>query len=140
MTENKAIEILKLAGLKNTPKRKILLEILLSAEKPLSQKEIARCIPPEISFNQVSLYRALDSFRAKGLIHQVITDDRIRRFAFSACGEKGHEHPHFFCRNCGDVCCLKSWQLPDLAGELNNYKVESQELFFKGLCANCNQA
>lgn len=130
--------ILHQAGLKCTPKRAAVIKVLLSSDHPLTHKEIEDLIPDEINMNQVSLYRALEAFLEAGLIHRVLTQDRIGRFALCGCMEPGHCHPHFVCRSCGRIECLSRVHLPKLHDQLPGYMVEEGEMYLKGLCQKCN--
>lgn len=140
MQREKPEDILKKAGLKKTPGRIAVLEILLKSTRPLSRKEISRQLPPNFNFNYVSVYRALEAFLQAGLIHRVEAGDRINQYAVCGCDSRGHCHPHFICNSCGLVECLKGIKLPPL-DELEirqDYVVEEQEFYLRGLCRDCS--
>lgn len=137
-----AREILRDAGLKCTPGRMALLELLLEEKKPLSQQEIARGLVG-VDFNYVSIYRSLDAFLKAGIVHRVEAGDRTWRYALCGCGSHRHCHPHFICRECGRVECLSDFQgagfKEDLPEDyLPGYVVEERELYLRGLCRDCS--
>lgn len=129
-------EILHEAGLKFTAKRETLLEILMAVDKPLTQEELSDRLRGS-GINKVSVYRALDSFWKAGIVHRIEGGDRTWKFIYCGCGQQGHCHPHFICRNCGLVECLEEVALPVV--RLNGgYQVEEREFYLKGLCARCS--
>ncbi len=130
-------EILQRAGLKLTPGRMALIELLYKEGKPLTQQEITEQLS-EIDYNYVSVYRNLNSFMKKGIVHRVETGDRTWRFALSTCGCSRHCHPHFICRSCGRVECLKDLSIPEPPPVKPGYTVEEQEIYIRGLCKKCS--
>ena len=130
--------ILTRAGLKRTPGRIAIINLLLQTDHPLSQQEIAHRLIKE-SINGVSIYRSLDAFLRAGIVHRVESGDRTWRFAICGCGSRGHCHPHFICKKCGKVECLNSYKLPDLGEIEPGYVVEEQEVYMRGRCETCSR-
>jgi len=128
-----AKEILISARLKRTPGRVEALAVLLRARSPLSHQEILE----RTSLSRVSVYRALESFRAAGIVHRIEAGDRLWRFAVCDCGHSVHCHPHFTCRLCGEVQCLNRVALPAMSGALGGCRVEELEVYLRGVCAKC---
>lgn len=136
MKEASARRILRRAGLRCTTGRLRILEILQKAKGPMTHQEILAAVAP-VELNRVSVYRALDAFQAAGIIHRVDMGDRVWRFALCLRLGEDHCHPHFACRACGRVECLDSIQLPRVKETQNGYKIEQQEVYWKGLCSKC---
>jgi Fe2+ or Zn2+ uptake regulation protein len=137
MPNEKIQAILHKAGLKFTSGREALIELLLQAEQPLTQEEISEGLSGK-GLNKVTIYRALDSFLQAGLVHRIESGDRVWKFAFCGCGHRGHCHPHFICRSCGKIECLREMNLPGVNESKAGYVIEEQEVYFKGLCPKCN--
>lgn len=132
-----AQERLQAAGLKRTRGRVAVLAVLLRCRRPLTPQEI--CDRMDTGFNRVSVYRSLHTFSRAGLVHRVEAGDRLWRFA--VCKHERHSvhcHPHFTCRSCGMVECLTGVALPLLDHLSPGYRVEEQEVYVRGLCANCS--
>ncbi len=129
--------ILLRAGLKRTMGRIAIINLLMTAEYPLSQHEIAHRLP-KVSMNGVSIYRSLDAFLKAGIVHRVESGDRTWRFAICGCGTRGHCHPHFICKQCGKVECLPGHNLPEFGKMQPGYVVEEQEFYIRGRCAGCS--
>jgi Fur family ferric uptake transcriptional regulator len=134
--DTETTELLHQSGLKRTPGRIALLELLRNASEPLTQEEIAQGLANH-GLNRVTIYRALASFLEVGLVHRIENSDRIWKFKFCGCGNRGHCHPHFICRACGKVECLTELQLPPVKGVDPAYQLEGQEVYLRGLCPHC---
>jgi len=125
-----AIEtMLKNNGLKITPGRKSVLEILMEEKEPLSIDEIKS----KVSSNITTVYRILEKFVEKGLVYQTDFRDGKSYFEF----QKNHHH-HVTCTSCGkkeevDVCI-------DNNIKTKNFKrIKSHMLEFFGECKECHE-
>ncbi len=139
MPEQAAAEILKKSGLKQTAGRIALLKVLLKADKPLSHRQICEELG-DLYYDPVSVYRSLESFIVAGFVHKVEDNNRSWLYALCTCEEESHCHPHFFCRNCGKCECLRSYSIPRIEDLNNNYIVEEQRYYIKGICSSCKIA
>ena len=129
-----AAEILRKAKLRVTSCRNSLLDFLLDAKEPLTQKELMENLE-EKGFNRVTIYRALQAFLDAFIVHRIVTEDRTWRFAITHCGHRGHCHPHFTCRGCGRIRCLDGIPIP--AVSLDGHRIEAQAMYLWGLCPAC---
>ncbi len=136
MSLNAVGDILQEYGLKKTAGRMAMLKVLLEADKPLSHREICAALD-SLYYDPVSVYRSLESFIEAGFVHKVEDDNRGWLFALCVCQENNHCHPHFFCRSCGNCECLKNYKIPAISGLDNNYIVEEQRYYIKGICSDC---
>jgi len=134
---NQAGKILKAAGLRRTPGRTEIIELLLQAEQPLTQEEITTKLSTD-SLDKVTVYRALDAFLSVGIVHRIETGNRVWRYAVCSCGSRKHCHPHFICKSCGRVECLTGVKMPIVTEIKPGYQVEEQETYVKGLCVECS--
>lgn len=135
MVRQKAMKMLRHAGLKCTPGRVAMLGVLLEAGHTLTPAEILDRLEGT-GLNRVSVYRGLHAFTEAGLVHRVEAGDRLWRFGTCGCGSHVHCHPHFACRLCGQVECLNHLSLPAM-GPLAGYQIEEQEIYIRGLCPRC---
>jgi Fur family transcriptional regulator, ferric uptake regulator len=139
MSDEHAAEILKAHGLKQTAGRLALLSVLLQAGKPLSHRAVCAALG-DLYYDPVSVYRSLESFIEAGFVHKVEDDNRTWLFALCTCEQGSHCHPHFFCRSCGRCECLKMCSIPAIAELQQDYVVEEQRYYIKGLCGNCSKS
>ena len=97
----------------------------------------------------VTVYRTLNTFTRKRLVHRVHGEDRTWRYALSTGnGGRGprqpnaHQHPHFVCDECGTVECLEDSAIPKtLVPSLHvgaRYAVRYPEVVLHGLCPRCH--
>lgn len=133
-------EILRQAGLRRTPVRICVLKILSATKGPLDAPSIVGKIKSPI--DTVTVYRTLNTFTRKKLVHRVSSDGGWRYALGRADDTPSHQHPHFICDECGAVDCLSASSIPaslvrslDVAGE---YLVRYPEVMLHGLCPKCH--
>lgn len=125
--------ILKKSGLKRTLGRIKILEALMEQRRPLTGKELLAKLGNE-AVNPASIYRTLNAFFERGVVHRIEGSDNINRFALNRGGKV---HPHFTCRTCGRMECLKEMTCPSLNFAREGYLVEKENFFLIGLCPRC---
>jgi Fur family ferric uptake transcriptional regulator/Fur family zinc uptake transcriptional regulator len=130
--------LLREKGIRITPLRRRVLELLAKEGKPLSHAEIfdrlARTRPPD----RVTLYRTLALFADTRLVHPIQGMDGALRFRMHDPYQPGCPggHPHFFCRVCGRMSCLPGQPLPRVEVP-EGTEVEGKQLLVFGVCAEC---
>ena len=127
--------MLQSAGLRCTRGRVALLAALLGARRPLAHDEACARAGGQ-GLDRVTVYRALEAFVKAGIVHRIESGARWR---FAVCGRvhRGHCHPHFTCRVCGTVECLRDVALPRPARLGRAYRVEEQQFYLRGVCGRC---
>lgn len=135
-------DLLRDHGLKITPVRLRVLEILLKSDTALSHGDITEQLADE-SIDKVTLYRTLNAFNEKGIVHKVATEDRNWLYAILVSGEKHVEpeysHAHFICDDCEKIFCLPM-NLSSTDQDLtlrNGFLIKQQEVRLHGLCPSC---
>jgi Fur family ferric uptake transcriptional regulator len=134
-------DLLRAAGLRRTPVRVGVVEVLASAGGPLAVPQIIERLPERT--DAVTVYRTLNTFTRKKLVHRVHGEDRTWRYALSggAMTSPAHQHPHFVCDECGGVECLENAHIPKtLVASLrvgSKYAVRYPEVVLHGLCPKC---
>jgi Fur family ferric uptake transcriptional regulator len=133
--------LLKRSKLRRTPVRAGVLEILLKAARPLGAVELLEKLPAHT--DAVTVYRTLNTYISKHVLHRVRGEDRVWRYALGDPHETtAHQHPHFVCESCGKVECLKNAEIPhdfvrSLAVE-DDYTIRYPEVVLHGLCPKCH--
>jgi len=127
--------ILKKRGLKRTLGRVKILEILMESEQPCTGGEIARLLGTD-SMDPASVYRILNAFVSHDVAHRLVGIDDVARYAVNRGEER---HPHFHCRVCGVITCLKDISLPRVAVQDIGFVVEEEHLTLRGVCPNCSK-
>jgi Fur family zinc uptake transcriptional regulator len=125
-------------GLRMTPVRQRVLEILLETHRAMGAYDVLDRLAAEGFGNQPPVvYRALDFLEEQGLAH------RIRRLnAFTACMHPGEAHaPSFLiCRSCDLVAEAPAKAVRgalEAAAALVGFTVEGSNIEALGQCADC---
>ncbi len=131
-------QALKRAGLKNTPARKLILDVFSSDCKPINAEFIYGKLKSK-NINQVTIYRTLASLTQVGILKKV----DLRKG--SAYYELAGHHHHIVCTDCGTVegfddCDIKSLS-KNVLGKSSKFKAISQHsLEFFGVCKSCTKS
>src|SRR3954453_8531195 len=100
-------DILRRNSLSVTESRKKILNLFLNVQGALAHGDIERKAGEK--FDRVTVYRTLQTFVEKGIIHTIPTPDNSVRYALCKdCTEGQHhdDHVHFVCNNCHKTICL----------------------------------
>jgi Fur family transcriptional regulator, ferric uptake regulator len=140
--ESKVAEaVLKQSGLKRTPVRIGVLSVLAHSEQPMDVVDILKQLP---SFTEpVTVYRTLNTFVGKKILHRVRGEDRSWRYALGDQSQPSdHQHAHFVCDSCGKVECISNAKLPPKLLEkvqpAPGYRIDYPELLLHGTCPKCH--
>lgn len=132
-------QLLKNHSLKITPTRLDILREFQEKSYAISHSEL--CDVMGEKYDRVTIYRTLNSFEEKGLIHSIVLSDSIKKYAL--CGhscdsdeDHDHNHIHFTCSECNRTVCLDGFTL-DIKNKFQNYKFEDLNITAKGMCPNC---
>lgn len=130
-------EILHNKNLSVTDSRKKILSLFLHSNDALAHGDIEKKAGEK--FDRVTVYRTLQTFVEKGIIHVIPTADNSVRYALCKDCTEGHhhdDHVHFVCSNCKKTICLDDVVSPkiDLPG---GYVAESVQVVINGVCKDC---
>lgn len=134
-TESK--QQLKTGGLKVTPARLGLLDILKHTKKPLSIKDIAKKMGNG-NVDLVTLYRNIESLEKLNIVKQIKLKDSQAYYEIAA----GAHHHHLVCTNCGKLADVEIKEINLNKTFLKKHgfaKVTDHSLEFFGLCDNCDK-
>ena len=131
-------EILKKNHLSVTDSRKKILELFLSSPGALAHADIEKGTSEE--FDRVTVYRTLQTFVDKGIIHNIPTTDNSVLYALCKqdC-EAGHHHDnhvHFICNECNKTTCLDDVTIPEVKLP-KGFKPNHAEMVVYGICGDC---
>lgn len=134
-------KLLKTAKLRRTPVRAGVLDVLSKSSRPLGAVEVLEKLPPYT--DAVTVYRTLNTFTTKKMIHRIRGEDRVWRYALGDDHQSAqHLHPHFVCESCGKVECLRDTHVPATLLEKMQlspkYKLSHAEIVLHGTCAKCS--
>ncbi|MEP7257483.1 MAG: transcriptional repressor [Flavitalea sp.] len=131
-------DILKRNQLSVTGSRKSILQLFLQSNGAMAHADIEKQTGEK--FDRVTVYRTLQSFMEKGIIHTIPTSDNSIRYALCKddCSEGHHHdnHVHFLCSVCSRTTCLDSVMVPDVALP-TGFKPTEKQMIVKGICGDC---
>lgn len=131
-------EILKRSQLSVTASREKILHLFLEQQGALAHGDIEKKAGEK--FDRVTVYRTLQTFVEKGIIHTIPTADNSIRYALCKddCADGHHHdhHIHFVCTNCKNTYCLDDIVTPDIRLP-KGYTSSHIEVVVEGICKNC---
>ena len=135
---NEAISILKAHSLSVTDGRKDILALFLNRRGALAHADIEKKVGDR--YDRVTIYRTLQIFVDKGLIHTIPTKDNSIRYALCkddcASGHHHDQHIHFVCKTCENTYCLDEVVTPSIKLP-KGYTVNQVEMVVSGVCQSC---
>jgi len=133
-------ELLEKHHLKKTGPRLKVLTMLSEKEVATSQPDLETVM---VDIDRVTLYRILNTFEEKGIIHKVFDLNGTANYAMCSdgCEEHHHhdEHLHFNCTVCKNVYCLDELDLPEILLPAG-FKTFGFTLYAHGICPKCNMS
>lgn len=132
-------DLLKTSGLGYTRHRHRVLEVIGNNTAPLSARDIYDTLNRQSPINRVTVYRILDTLVDSGLVERLSGGGRT--FFYGLAPNSHHApHPHFYCRTCGSMECLKPESLHLDSAPLKRTfpgRIDSIEVRIDGICKNC---
>ncbi len=133
-----ALTILKQNSLSITDSRQKILELFLQSSGALAHADIEKKTGE--SFDRVTVYRTLQSFVEKGLIHLIPTTDNSIKYALCKdeckAGHHHDNHVHFICDECNKTICLDEVTIP-VVKLPKGFKPQYAEMMVMGVCGDC---
>jgi Fur family ferric uptake transcriptional regulator len=138
--KNKAsiTELLRASKLSITDTRVKILELFINSNGALEHSSFEKLAGQ--TFDRVTVYRTLQTFLDKGIIHSIPTTDTSIRYALckSDCSEHDHHdhHVHFKCEECGTTTCLEDTNVPEIHLP-KGYAMHNVDVVVSGVCNQC---
>jgi Fur family ferric uptake transcriptional regulator len=138
-------DILKACGLKNTPGRRAVLEVLEETDGPITAEEVyRRILGEEDSRDKMegggiclsTVYRTLSTLAEKGLLLRSAGRDGTLSYQLKGMG---HRH-YLICTRCGATVPIGGCPLEDLEralGDSTGFAITGHSLELYGLCPRC---
>ncbi len=125
-------------GLRATPSRIAVLELLRTTDSPMSHADAADRLASQ-SWDRATIYRNLTDLAEAGLVRRTDVGDHVWRFEALAPGDDPKiSHAHFVCTECGTIECLPELELSmKRAKAPRAVKQRQVEVHVRGLCDSC---
>ncbi len=131
-------DILKRNQLSVTGSRKKILDLFLTNNGALAHHDIEEKTGEK--FDRVTVYRTLQTFVEKGIIHTIPTVDNSVLYALCkdecTTGHHHDNHVHFVCDDCNVTYCLDDVVTPEVKLP-KAFKPKVIEVVVSGKCGNC---
>jgi Fur family transcriptional regulator, ferric uptake regulator len=128
---------LRSAGLKITAQREQTLDVLESANRPLSVEEIRDRMTLGVP-GIPTIYRNLEHFVREGLAETLVGPDQVMRFI--RCHSHRHHH-HLQCETCGRMAEVEECGLEACFDAMqraaSGFRITRHHLQLFGICADC---
>jgi len=136
------VELLSAINLGATANRVRVLEVVGNNSFPLSAADIYKTLERSSTINRVTVYRILDLLVDHGVVERISTGGRA--FYYGLAPNEYHQpHPHFYCKNCGQMDCLSPNSLNvDTEPLLKTFpgRIDKVEVRIDGICKNCEKS
>lgn len=131
-------KILKRNQLSVTDSRRKILELFRENNKALAHSDIEKKAGEK--FDRVTVYRTLQTFVEKGIIHTIPTQDNSVLYALCkdecTSGQHQDNHVHFICDECHITYCLQGVNHPQVTLP-TNFRAKEINVVVRGICKNC---
>jgi len=130
----RAAEILKSHNLKRTSCREGIIELIMHARQALSENDIRENLAG--NYDRTTFYRSFKTLVESKIIHKIVIDSQVVKYALDTSIFQEEQHAHFFCNECHTVKCMetvlvKKYVLPD------GYDDTETDVLIKGICSMC---
>ncbi len=130
---------LKEKGLKLTPQRRLIVNIIHDAEAHLTAEDIIAHVQSKMpGVNKSTIYRTLELLEETGCVYKSESGDH----AIYHHAEEGHHH-HLVCRKCGKTAeCNENLFLPVEKSLADKYgfRASFKHMVIDGLCETCRNS
>src|SRR6476659_3015656 len=136
--EQHMADILRRKNLSITEGRKKILSLFLQSPDALTHGDIEKKAGEK--FDRVTIYRTLQTFVEKGIVHTIPTADNSVLYALCKDCTEGHhhdDHVHFVCSACDRTICLDDVISPKIDLP-EGYKADSVQVVIHGTCKDSN--
>ncbi len=129
-------ELIKSKGLRITPARIAVLQVLESSPHPIDIPALLKGVErKKILADQATIYRIIEHFIQKNLIKRIQFNEK--KFYYEA---KLYDHHHAICEKCHKVEDILRCSIDRIEREIEKntgFRVKSHSLEYFGICKNC---
>lgn len=134
MSGEKADSLLRAAGVRATPQRIRIVDLLRTKHRPVSVEDLVKA--GKRAFDVTTAYRTLEMLRTSGMVRRIDLDQNHALYEFA----EDHHH-HAVCNSCGmikDVSMCISPSLDEKVRAAVGFKrIDTHALEFFGTCSSC---
>ncbi len=134
-------------GYRLTMPRKAIFEVLSKTSKHLSAEDVYWAVHKKYStIGLTTVYRTLELLYRMGIVVKFAFGDGRSRYELASGPDVKRHHHHLVCTNCGRIIDYSelikeetriSRELEKILSNKYNFKIESHQISFFGLCEKC---
>jgi Fur family transcriptional regulator, ferric uptake regulator len=127
---------IRTVGLRATPARLAILQMLRASPAPLTHAEVTQQVC-SLGIDGATVFRNLNGMAQVGLLRRAELGDHVWRFEAIMDRDHDSSHPHFLCVDCGAVTCLSEVKLTSGSQRVTDSVGEVTEILVRGHCNAC---
>ena len=131
------LEILQVHKLKRTACREGILSMMLESGHALSENDIKDKLSS--NFDRTTFYRSFKTLLEKRIIHKIVVDNQVVKYALDNSITHKNNHAHFYCKQCDSVICLDDVSVGEPQVP-QGFEASETEIIIKGVCSNCKSS
>lgn len=122
-------------NLKRTSCREGIIEVIMNSKSALSENEIKDRLHG--NYDRTTFYRSFKTLEEYNIIHKIVVDNQVVRYALHNEITNKKDHMHFYCTACDNVLCMEDipMDIPDVP---DGFTINQTEVVIKGVCSKCN--
>jgi Fur family peroxide stress response transcriptional regulator len=135
MSKETVLDNMKEVGLRLTPQRVHIVELLFELSHPTADRIYTMMTEKFPYVSQATVYNTLKKLKEIGVVKELTNGDKSSNFEVNEM-----EHWHFNCKVCGEIYDLepnKTEALMTVGTHKGTFQVESYQVEFYGVCAKC---
>lgn len=134
MNNDPANELLQSHNLRKTGCRQGILDILGQSGEALTEHEIKEKL--DNRHDRTTFYRTFKTLLENHIIHKIVVDNQLIKYALNPVSEVDNDHVHFYCKECDRLVCMEETSSMDIHLPIG-FKAAETEIIVKGTCNNC---
>jgi Fur family transcriptional regulator, ferric uptake regulator len=127
-------ELLHSHNLRTTSCRQGILDILGQSGEALSENEIKTQL--DSHHDRTTFYRSLKTMLENHIIHKIVVDNQMVKYAINPKHAANSEHVHFYCKQCDKLVCIEDSPVSDIPLP-TGFTASETEVIIKGTCQTC---
>lgn len=121
-------------NLRRTSCRQGILDILAQAAAALTENEIKAKL--DSTHDRTTFYRSFKTLIDNNLVHRIVVDNLLVKYALNPRSYNSGEHVHFYCNRCDSILCIENAHLTGISLP-TGFEADETEVIIKGTCKSC---
>jgi len=111
-----------------------ILDILGQATAAMTENEIKAML--DKGHDRTTFYRSFRTLIENNLVHRIVVDNLVVKYALNPQSYSRGEHVHFYCTHCDSLLCIEDTNLTGISLPMG-FEADETEVIVKGTCKSC---